>query len=297
MGHAQRVAVIGLGEVGRVMVEDLRGTGDVDCAAWDVAFADEMSTASRNARDLGLPPASSAPAAVAGADLVICAVTAARSVEAARAASVGIAPGAWFVDVNSSSPGHKQQSAESIDRAGGRYVEAGLMSPIEPHRIASSFLLGGPHAAEFAADADRWGFSRVRVVSDRVGRAAATKLCRSVVVKGLEALFTESLLAARQYGVERDVLASLSNILPDADWEQIAAYFVARSVQHGVRRAEEMEEAATTVRDVGVEPWMAGATVHRQRWAAAHGNLLPGEPDLVALIDAFQLAPADREIA
>jgi len=289
--------VIGLGEVGRVMVEDLRRAGDVDCTAWDVAFAEEGSVASGNARDLGLSPAPSCSQAVEAADLVICAVTAARSLDAARDAADGIADGAWFLDVNSASPGHKQESAQSIDRAGGRYVEAGLMSPIEPHRIASPFLLGGPHAAAFGAEADRWGFTGARVVSDRVGRAAATKLCRSVVVKGLEALFTESLLAARQYGVERDVLASLSNILPDADWEQIAAYFVSRSVQHGVRRAEEMEEAATTVRDVDVEPWMAGATVHRQRWAAAHGSLPPGEPDLFALIDAFQFAPAEEEIA
>ncbi len=296
MGQRKRVAVIGLGEVGRVMVEDLRRAGDVEISAWDEAFADETSVASRNARELRLSPAIGSTDAVQRADLVICAVTAARSVSAARDAAAGLTSGAWFVDVNSSSPGHKASSWHLVDESGGRYVEAGLMSPIEPKRMASPFLLGGVHAEAFADEAAGWGFTDVRVVSREVGRAAATKLCRSVVTKGLEALFTESFLAARAYGVEDDVLESLSNILPAADWAEVAAYFVSRSIQHGVRRAEEMEEAAATVRDAGVDPWMATATVHRQQWAAEHGPLPEGPPALFDLVDALRRAD-DEEAA
>lgn len=291
-----RVAIIGLGEVGRIFVEDLaalggeaaaggeaalgggRTAGGVagrhSLAVWDTGFAAPDSPASTNAAQLGIAPATSAAAAVDGAELVISAVTAANCVDAATAAAAGIAPGGWFFDLNSSSPGHKQQAAQIVDGAGGRYVEAALMSPIGPRRLSSPFLLGGPHAAEFARLASGWGLEDVTVVSGTVGRAAATKLCRSVVVKGMESLLTEALLAARRHGVEREVLDSLSNVLPPADWEAVAGYFLSRSLRHGRRRSEEMTEAAATVAEAGVEPLLATATAARQAWTAQHPHAL-----------------------
>jgi 3-hydroxyisobutyrate dehydrogenase-like beta-hydroxyacid dehydrogenase len=263
-----RVALVGLGEVGRTFAEDLRLAGIRDLTVWDTAFADPASPASRNATELGLATSGSAPAAVAGADLVVSAVTAAQCVAAAESTVPGLTSGTWFFDLNSSSPGHKQAAAAAVDATGARYVEAALMSPIGPKRLLSPFLLGGAYAAGFASAAAAFGIGDVTVVSDDIGRAAATKLCRSVVVKGLESLLTESLLAARVHGVEREVLDSLPNILPPADWEAVAGYFISRSLQHGLRRSEEMEEAAATVAEAGVDPWMSAAAVERQRWAA-----------------------------
>jgi 3-hydroxyisobutyrate dehydrogenase-like beta-hydroxyacid dehydrogenase len=288
------VALLGLGEVGRTFAEDLRSAGIRDLSSWDVAFVDPDSRASRNATELGTERAGSAPASVAGADLVVSAVTAAQCVAAAESVLPGLAPGAWFFDLNSSSPGHKQAAAAAVDGAGGRYVEAALMSPIGPRRLASPFLLGGPHAHAFASAAVGFGLTDVTVVSDDVGRAAATKLCRSVVVKGLESLLTESLLTARRFGVERDVLDSLPNILPPADWEAVAGYFISRSLQHGRRRSEEMEEAAATVAEAGIDPWMSAATVQRQRWAAQFPEALEAG-STIGMVDAVLRALDDEE--
>jgi 3-hydroxyisobutyrate dehydrogenase-like beta-hydroxyacid dehydrogenase len=288
-----RLALIGLGEVGRTFAEDWAAAGLDEVAAWDTAFADPASKASTNARDLDLARASSAAAAVDGASLVVCAVTASQCVGAAEAAAPSLSAGAWFFDLNSSSPGHKQGAAAAVDASGGRYVEAALMSPIGPKRLASPFLLGGPHARAFAAVAADFGIGDVTVVSDDVGRAAATKLCRSVIVKGLESLLTESLLAARKFGVERDVLDSLPNILPPADWEAVAGYFIARSLQHGARRSEEMEEAAATVSEAGVEPLMSLAAAARQRWAAQFPAAASAGSAL-AIVDAVRAAMTDR---
>jgi 3-hydroxyisobutyrate dehydrogenase-like beta-hydroxyacid dehydrogenase len=279
-----RVALVGLGEVGRVLAEDLAAAGHADLAAWDIAFTDPDSPASRNAAALPVARAQSAQSAAGGAGLVISAVTAANCQPAAAAVAPGLAPGTWFFDLNSASPGHKQAAAAAVAAAGGRYVEAALMSPIAPRRLGSPFLLGGPHAAAFAAEGAAWGFSDLTVYSADVGRAAATKLCRSVIVKGLEALLAESLLAARHYGVEKEVLGSLANILPPADWEAVAGYFISRSLQHGQRRSEEMAEAAATVADAGVAPLMSRAAAQRQHLAARHADAL-AEPGLFAVID------------
>jgi len=286
-----RVALVGLGEVGTVFAEDLAAQGHTDLAAWDTAFADPGSPAARAAAVLPVATAGTAATAASGAGLVVSAVTAANCQPAAAAVAPGLRPGAWFFDLNSSSPGHKKQAARAVEQAGGRYVEAALMSPIAARRLASPFLLGGPHAADFAAAASTWGLSGLTVYSAEVGRAAASKLCRSVIVKGLESLLTESLLAARHYGVDKEVLDSLSNILPAADWEAVAAYFISRSLRHGRRRSEEMAEAAATVDEAGVEPLMSLATSERQRRAARHADAL-AEADLAAVIDRIRRTQA-----
>ncbi|PWJ26833.1 3-hydroxyisobutyrate dehydrogenase/hypothetical protein [Branchiibius hedensis] len=280
------VALIGLGEVGRVFAEELRNEGVGELQVWDTAFVDPASRASRNAADLGLAPAPSAAAAVTGAELVICAVTAANSVPATEAAAPGLAPGSFFVDVNSSSPAHKQESFAAVEAVGGRYVEVALMSPIQPRRLRSPFLPGGPYANEFLEAAAQLGIDHASVASQVVGRAAATKLCRSVVIKGMEALVTESLLAARRYGVERDVLDSFSNLFPKPDWDEFAGYLISRTIEHGQRRSEEMAEAAQTVADAGVAPTMTTSTVMRQAWAADRVDL-DDPTDVIRLLDAI----------
>jgi 3-hydroxyisobutyrate dehydrogenase-like beta-hydroxyacid dehydrogenase len=279
-----RIALIGLGEVGRTLAEDFAGH---TLSAWDVKFTDPASAASRNAKALGIAPAASAVEAVRDVELVISAVTAANDLVAAEAVAPGIAPGAFFVDLNSASPGQKQASAAAIDGAGGRYVEAAVMSPIHPQRIAAPMLLGGPHAADFAEVARPLGFTGGEVFSDQVGKASATKMCRSVVIKGVEALLTESMLAARAYGVEKEVLASLSNLLPNDDWPKLAAYMISRALEHGERRAEEMREAARTVAETGVAPLMATATAERQDFSAQYRDALSGG-DVAGMVDAIR---------
>ena len=145
-------------------------------------------------------------------------------------------------------------------------------------------LLGGPHAGKVLPDLRALGFAGAQVYSETIGRAAATKLCRSVMIKGIEALLTESLLAARHYGVEDEVLSSLSDLLPLPDWRATAHYMVGRSLEHGTRRAEEMREAARTVAEAGIAPMMSEAIAQRQDWAAAYRPALA--PELATMLDA-----------
>lgn len=286
MSAFRRVALIGFGEVGQAFAAELARAGLERIGVYDIAFADPASLAARALARSPAEPASSAPAAVRGAELVISAVTAAQDVEAARSVTPGLEPGAVFLDLNSCSPGQKRASAEIIEAAGGRYVEAAVMSPIEPRRVGSSMLLGGPYAAAFLERARPLGFVGAQVFSEVVGQAAATKLCRSVMIKGVEALLTESLLAARHYGVEETVLDSLSDLLPLPDWRATAGYMISRSLQHGTRRAEEMREAARTVEEAHVAPLMSQAIAERQDWAAAHRDALAAQ-GLAPMLDAI----------
>ena len=280
-----RVALIGFGEVGQTLAGDLF-KARVDVSAYDILFDTPDSAPSRAARTIAVRKAKSATDAIANAELIVSAVTAASDVDAARSVTSGIPRGAFYVDLNSVSPGTKSVCARLIQEAGGRYVEAAVMTPIHPKGIASPMLLGGAHAAAFLQRAVPIGFD-AKVFSTTIGQAAAVKMCRSVIIKGVEALLTESMLAARRYGVEKPVLDSLSDLLPAGDWEKIARYFISRSLEHGVRRAEEMREAAKTVAEAGVAPLIASATAEREDWAAAFKSAL-SERELGAMLDAIR---------
>jgi 3-hydroxyisobutyrate dehydrogenase-like beta-hydroxyacid dehydrogenase len=276
---------VGFGEVGQILAEDLAANGIAHISVYDIKCSNPASIPSRALKRLKRQGEESAAAAVAGADLVICAVTAAACADAARSATGGLKPGAYYLDLNSASPGQKRQAAGVIEAAGGRYVEGAVMSPISPKRMGAPILLGGPHAALFLGEGALLGFSGLQVFSNQVGPAAATKLCRSVVVKGMEALLTESLLAARRYGVDDTVLQSLDNMFPLGDWEKRARYMISRSLEHGTRRAEEMREAARTVDEAAIEPLMSEATAARQDWASAFNKALE-EENLGDMLDA-----------
>jgi 3-hydroxyisobutyrate dehydrogenase-like beta-hydroxyacid dehydrogenase len=263
------IALFGFGEVGQVLAQDLAKAGVADLVVWDTAFDRAGSIPSLALAGHAVCAAESAPDAARDAELVISAVTADQDLAAARSVAAGLVPGAFFLDLNSCSPGQKVASAEAVTDGGGRYVEAAVMSPIGPKRIASPMLLGGRHAAEFLERAAPLGFAGAEVYSGKVGQAAATKLCRSEMIKGVEALQTESMLAARHYGVEQVVLDSLSDLMPLPDWNATARYMISRSLEHGTRRAEEMREAARTVAEAGVAPLMSDAKANRHAWAAA----------------------------
>ncbi|MDH3533164.1 MAG: DUF1932 domain-containing protein [Gammaproteobacteria bacterium] len=283
------VGLLGLGEVGQILAADIHALTGREIRAFDILFDDPDSKPSLAAlRIPGVRRCVSAPETATGSDIVISAVTAAQDIVAAQSVAAAIADDSWFLDLNSVSPATKQSVAELIDSAGGRYVEAAVMSPIEPLRCASPILLGGPHAAGFAATAAKLGFISASAFSARIGQASATKMCRSVVVKGIESLLTESMLAARAYGVEQDVLHSLQGLANNDDWEGFARYMISRSLEHGARRAEEMREVAATVRDVGVAPLMSSACAERQDIAASFPSA-PGDASLSGLLDMMSV--------
>jgi 3-hydroxyisobutyrate dehydrogenase-like beta-hydroxyacid dehydrogenase len=292
----QRIAFIGFGEVGSILARDLRAAGQAQLVAFDIAFADPASKASRNAGAAGLRVASSANEVAAGAELVICCVTAGSALAAAASATGGLGHAPFFLDVNSVSPGTKREVCEAVTAAGGRYVEAAVMTSVPPHGIRSPMLLGGPHAEAFLPLAEALGM-RAQVFSAEVGGASSVKMCRSIMIKGLEALTTECMLTARRYGVERYVLDSLADTLPHEDWPGLARYMMSRALIHGRRRAEEVREVVRTVEEAGLAPMQSPATADRQDWAAEVGAQLGKETlattELETLVDAV-LAKAIR---
>ena len=294
----RRVAFIGFGEVGSHFARDFRAAGVTDLVAYDRDDAADSRPAARAAAG-GVVLKADAVSAVGDADLVISCVTAGSDLAAAQAAGPGLRPGTFYLDVNSVSPSTKQEAAAVIEASGGRFVEAAVMTSVPPHGLRAPMLLGGPHAHDFIAFAA--GLPMDLTFQDaRIGVASSVKMCRSVMIKGLEALTTECMLTARHYGVEQQVLASLTDTLPHPDWEQLARYVMSRALIHGRRRAEEMREVARTVAEAGIEPLLAAPTAVRQDWAADRGCALPPavlkDAPLGELLDAIRAELASTDV-
>jgi 3-hydroxyisobutyrate dehydrogenase-like beta-hydroxyacid dehydrogenase len=279
------VALIGFGEVGVTLADDLARYATL--TSWDIQFVDVASKPSRAISARQVRRAENGPDAVADADVVISAVTAAQTEAAALEAEPALKEGAFFLDLNSASPEAKRAAAGRINAAGGRYIEAAVMAPITPNRISTHMLLGGPHAETAVPVLKHLGFAGATPFSAAYGQPAAAKLCRSIVVKGMEALLVESLVSARHYGVEDTVLASFSNLFPAPDWPELARYMVSRALEHGERRAEEMREAARTVKDAGLMPMLSAAIAERQTWCATFSHVLDHD-NLNAMLDAMR---------
>lgn len=270
---AIRLGLVGYGEVGSVFGAGLGSAVDW-VGAWDLKFGEptlSVEPMAKAYRD-GVVVCEGMAALCRQASLIISAVTASQTLSVAQEAAVHIQPGTVFLDLNSASPGTKQKAAKAIEAAGGHYLEAGVMTSVPPYGIRVPMLLGGPHAQVFLPTLQGLGMS-VQIASPKVGVASATKMCRSVMIKGMEALVLESFTTARHYGVEEAMLATLQETFPGIDWAQQGGYFFSRVAQHGKRRAEEMREAANTVREAGFEPLMASAIAAKHGWMAEQSQM------------------------
>jgi 3-hydroxyisobutyrate dehydrogenase-like beta-hydroxyacid dehydrogenase len=284
--------LVGYGEVGKILAAALHASGVAWVGTWDLLLRDPAtaSTMRAHAADAGVETMPSLATLLERADVVLSAVTASQALAVATDAARTIRRGTWFVDLNSASPGTKARSSALVDAAGGRYVESAVMTSVPPFGIKVPMLLGGEHAEVLRELLLPLGFD-MEVAARRIGVASAIKMCRSVIIKGLESLIVESFTSARAYGVEDRVLASLHETFPGLDWDELGSYLFSRTALHGKRRAEEMREVAVTVREIGLEPLLASATAERQDWMARWKD----EAGLAAVAkDANWRAYADR---
>ncbi|NIF24637.1 NAD(P)-dependent oxidoreductase [Candidatus Pantoea multigeneris] len=256
------IAIIGFGEAGSVYAADLAAAG---VRIWDKKLLSAEGEAMRQrAEALNATPAHSAAEAVQGVKWVLSLVTAGSAAEVAHELAPLLQPGQILLDFNSVAPETKCRSAQIVAGGAGDYLDVAVMAPVPPKRLATPLLIGGAQAERVALRLTELGCN-ARAASTQVGEVSAIKMCRSVMIKGLEALTTECLRAARLYGVEAPVLNSLHASFPSLGWDdQLPHYLISRVAEHGVRRSEEMQEVVKTLQDVGLSGVMSQATSELQ---------------------------------
>lgn len=275
MTNQLKLGFVGFGEAGYHIAKGLREAGLAHIHAFDI----HTNTAGRGekirqrAAETGVALCETNAQLAANCNVLLSTVTANQAQTAAAQNAPHLTDQHLYADLNSVSPALKQAIAHLVETQGARFVEIAIMSPVPPHGHRVPMFLGGSHAAALVESLAPFGM-HLEIISDRIGAASATKMCRSVIVKGLEAILFESVLAAVPYGADARVFETLNETMPGIDWKKLADYMVGRVIEHGERRARELEEVAETLRAVGVEPLMTEAIVKRQDWGAAL-NLMP----------------------
>ena len=269
----RQLALIGFGEAARAFAPGLHAglrafDRKTDVDAFAAAKRAEMAAA-------GVAGAASAEAALAGVEAALSLVTADQALTAARACG-GLPRDAFWFDMNSVAPDTKRAAGLAVSAAGGRYVDVAVMAPVLPRRTAVPLLVSGPYAMAGADFLRALGFADVTVSGAAIGDAAAIKMIRSVMIKGIEALSAECILAADAAGVRDAVIASLDASWPGADWSTRFDYNLDRAMVHGERRAAEMDEVVVTLDALGTGADMSRAAAARQR---ALGTLAVTPPD------------------
>ena len=271
MTNSLHVAVIGFGEVGSALGRGLRGGLETvvaaDAAADDTTFGPLIRRRAAEAKVELLP--SNAEAAEVS-DVILVAVPGYRALEAAQQAAPGLRKGQIYVDVGSASPRVKQELAQVVEAAGATMVDVAILnSPLtEGHRVST--LASGPEAGRYRDLMTPYGL-KIEVVGERPGQAAAIKMLRSVLMKGIESLLLESLLAARRHGVEDIVLSTVGAFWDAGGFAEGANLLITTDAIHSGRRAHEADMMSEVVAEVGITPRLSPVIAETLHWSTSLG--------------------------
>lgn len=204
----------------------------------------------------------------AEADWIFAMVPPANAKAAAESVAAHLVVGQFYVDFSSASPADKRAAAEIVGARGVTYIDAGIVGsvPTSGHRV--SVIASGTQASTFRDIFARLGMD-ITLVGDAVGAAAGTKLIRSILTKGLEALYVEALVVAERSGVTAEVMDSFCAFLDARGARETAEILLKSHVVHAARRADEVSLARQLVLDTGIPPLMTDATIRVMQRTAA----------------------------
>jgi len=268
------IGFVGFGEAAQCFVRHLSANTDrtplVFCAGrtnrppYTTGFLYEV-------RQAGAHAVGSLGELLAATDIVISAVTVSTAADVGRSIAAGLKPGTLVVDINASTPACKSEIAGAVAATGGCYVDVNLMGAVGLYGHNVPLYCSGEGVERFQDIFRPLGFS-IESAGSRAGAAAAVKMLRSVVTKGIEALVVEALTAASAAGVRAEVLRAICEPMDATRFSSFVDMCIRTDALHAERRAIEMDGVAEGIRELGLDPVMTVATASRLRNSAALGR-------------------------
>ena len=260
-----RLGLVGYGEIGSTLGRGLRGAGletiaCYDKYAFDGPYADLIQSL---AKEAGVTLVRSNQELADAADLIFSVTPGSASLESAAAFAPCLAKRHIFADFASATPKIKIEVAARL-AGSGALLGDGSIEGTPKNGYSMRMLSSGPAGERVRDMLVPWGM-QIEFMGDKLGTASGIKILRSVLIKGIEALTDEMLIAARHYGLDEIVLASAAKTLA-RPWMDTVESLTPSGVIHAKRRAEELEMSAEAVQDAGVEPLMSRAVAARLRW-------------------------------
>lgn len=265
-----KLGFIGFGEAGFELSKGLTQAGLADIIAYDPMAGDSRFAGllHNRAREAGVTLVSSPAAVVGNVNVIVAAVPGSQALSAALAAVALLSPGQIYLDVSTSTAASKKRMAEAIEKQGALFVDGAMMGGLSMQHHKVPTLLSGRGSDDLIRLLTPFGMVLTKV-SDVPGDAIAIKLVRSIAMKGLAALATETLEAAVKLGVDKEVLRSVENTLSAAPFNDTLDWLVTASAVHARRQVHEMNDVMDMMQEIGVTPAVTRGTVQRLEWLAA----------------------------
>ncbi len=200
-------------------------------------------------------------------DLVLSVLVPARAVGVAEEVAAAIRrtnADILYVDCNAIAPATVRRIGETILAAGGRFADAGIVGPPPRKPGTTRVYASGAGAREFA-ELGAFGLD-VRVIGDEIGQASGLKMCYAAMTKGLIALGTELLVAARLMGLDDALRDEQRESIPEVlGWLERS---LPTMPPKAYRWVGEMEEIAATFADLGMTPDILSGAADVYRFVA-----------------------------
>jgi 3-hydroxyisobutyrate dehydrogenase-like beta-hydroxyacid dehydrogenase len=233
-----KLTILGLGEAGSLIARGLAAQG-VEVVGFDpVKQKFPVVTVLDSAEE-----------AVADADVVFSLNSSTVSVKVARQVAEHLKPGAIFCDLNTGTPSLKKNLAGIIPA--GSFVDVAVMKPVPGLAEKVPLSVAGEGASKFMklfGDLDM----DISYVSDVAGDAAARKLLRSILAKGMASIVIDTLWAAKELGLEDWAMEEINREF-DTNSSKTVTRYLDGTQQHAKRRSVEMADVLEMLTDAGYE--------------------------------------------
>ena len=186
-------------------------------------------------------------------DLMISILVPAEAENAARAVAEALrntGERVVYADCNAIAPATAVRIGEIVTGAGSAFVDAGIIGGPPRRPGGTRFYCSGADTSAFEALGE-YGLD-VRIAGAEIGQASGFKMCYAALTKGITAIATEQLLAARRMGLYDALVGELR--LSQADRYASTEKGLPSMPTKAGRWVGEMEEIAKTFGDLGLTP-------------------------------------------
>lgn len=260
-------AFIGFGELGAALAQGLGRSGSHALRAYTRARAQPAASDAlqQRLRQAATRGCDTLEEAVSGATAVLSVVPAHASLAVAERCAPLLEPGAYFVDFSVAAVAEKQAAGALVAAVDALYVDAAVLGTVSASGFAVPILASGPGARGWQTLVEPEGL-QVEALEGPAGDATLVKLLRSVYMKGRDALIVEMMLAARRYGLDERVAASIQGPGEQVPFPALAERVLCALAVHAERRSDELLASSEVVRGAGVDPLLsrAGSDVLRR---------------------------------
>ncbi|MPM46462.1 hypothetical protein SDC9_93162 [bioreactor metagenome] len=267
-----KIGFIGFGEAAYNIVKGLKGEGASDITAFDKFWNIEpqASMIKKRAEDAGIVLSTSFGEMIEESDFIFSAVSANLAIPLAHESAPYLKKGKYYIDMNAASPMTKETVCEIVLKTNACFVDAAVMGPIPTYKHKVPISVCGNGAKVFMEVFSKYGMD-LTYMGEIAGSSSASKMFRSIFMKGFVVLLLETIIAAHTYKVEDDVLLSIQKTLEEGTFHEMINNLLTRGVIHSQRREHEMDEVITTLKGLGVDHIMSEATKHKLKWCTDMG--------------------------